>query len=65
MPEKSRKVTEVPTAGMVTKVGRKVPRMLPTVLNASMLPTIRPLSSRESVVYFTREGVTVPSRNRG
>lgn len=32
---KMRKVRAVPTAGMVTKVGRKVPMMLPMVLRAS------------------------------
>lgn len=65
IPENSRKVTAVPTAGMVTKVGRKVPRMLPMVLQAPRVPTTLPLSSRLSTMYFTREGVTVPSRNRG
>ena len=50
---------------MVTKVGRKVPMMLPTVLKAPRVPTIFPLSSRLSMVYLTREGVTVPRRNRG
>ena len=65
MPEKMRKVTAVPTAGMVTKVGRKVPRMLPMVLQAPSLPTVRPLSSSDSTVAFTSEGVTVPSRNSG
>ncbi len=65
MPEKSRKVTLVPTAGMVTKVGRKVPMMLPTVLNAPRVPTVLPLSSRLSTLYLTSEGVTVPRRNRG
>jgi len=64
-PENIRKVTEVPTAGMVTKVGRKVPSMLPTVLAAPSRPTVLPESSRESTAYFTRDGVTVPSRNRG
>ena len=65
IPENSRKVTAVPTAGMVTKVGRKVPRMLPMVLQAPRVPTVLPLSSRLSTVYFTREGVTVPSRKQG
>ena len=58
-------MTEVPTAGIVTKVGRKVPRMLPTVLQAPRRPTVRPPSSRLSVAAFTSEGVTVPSRNSG
>ena len=35
------------------------------VLQAPSLPTIWALLSRESVVYFTRDGVTVPSRNKG
>ena len=65
MPEKSRNVTAVPTAGMVTKVGRNVPKMLPMVLNAPRVPTVLPLSSRLSTLYLTSEGVTVPSRNRG
>lgn len=52
-------------AGMVTKVGRNVPRMLPMVFMAPRVPTIFPLSERESMVYLAREGVTVPSRNRG
>ena len=65
MPEKMRKVTAVPTAGIVTKVGRKVPRMLPTVLQAPRRPTVRPLSSRLPTVAFTSEGVTVPSRKSG
>ena len=65
MPEKSRKVTAVPTAGMVTKVGRKVPKMLPMVLQAPRVPTVLPLSSKLSTVYFTKEGVTVPNRNKG
>lgn len=50
---------------MVTKVGTKVPMMLPTVLNAPRVPTVCPLSSRLSTEYFTREGVTVPSKNKG
>ena len=33
-PEKIRNVKAVPTAGMVTNVGRKVPIMLPMVFNA-------------------------------
>ena len=65
MPPKIRKVTAVPTVGIVTKVGRKVPRMLPIVLQAPSRPTVRPLSSRLSTVALTRQGVTVPSRNRG
>ena len=64
-PEKIRNVTAVPTEGIVTKVGRNVPMMLPTVLKAPRLPTTLPPSSRELTVYFTREGVTVPSRNSG
>ncbi|GFH93356.1 hypothetical protein IMSAGC002_04632 [Lachnospiraceae bacterium] len=50
---------------MVTKVGIKVPIILPIVLNAPKVPTVFPLSSRLSTVYFTKEGVTVPSKNRG
>ena len=56
---------EVPTAGIVTKVGTNVPIMLPIVLNAPSVPTVFPLSSRLSTEYFTRDGVTVPSKNKG
>ena len=56
---------EVPTAGIVTNVGRKVPMILPTVLKAPSVPTVRPLSSRLSTEYLASEGVTVPSRNSG
>ena len=56
---------DVPTAGIVTKVGTKVPMMLPTVLNAPSVPMILPLSSSESVVYLASDGVTVPKRKRG
>ena len=65
MAAKMRKVRAVPTAGMVTKVGRKVPMMLPMVPRASSSPTVRPLSSRLSVAYFISEGVTVPSSMSG
>ena len=65
IPEKIRKVTEVPTAGMVTKVGTNVPIMLPMVLKAPSVPTVLPLSSRLSTEYFASDGVTVPSRNNG
>ena len=51
MAAKMRKVRAVPTAGMVTKVGRKVPMMLPMVFSASSSPSVLPLSSRLSVVY--------------
>ena len=56
---------EVPTVGMLINVGTNVPMMLPTVLKALRFPTIFPLSSRLSTVYFTREGVTVPSKKSG
>ena len=49
----------------MTKVGRKVPMMLPMVLRASSSPRVLPLSSRLSVVYFISEGVTVPSSISG
>ena len=62
---KIRKVTEVPTAGIVTNVGMKVPMMLPIVLKAPSVPTVRPLSSRSSTVYLASEGVTVPKRKSG
>ena len=39
--------------------------MLPIVLNAPRYPTVFPLSERDWTEYFTREGVTVPSRNSG
>ena len=60
-----RKVTAVPTAGIEMNVGTKVPIMEPMVFAAPRVPTVLPLSSRESTVYFTSEGVTVPSRKRG
>ena len=50
---------------MVTKVGTKVPMMLPMVLKAPSVPTTFPLSSRFPTEYLAREGVTVPSRNSG
>ena len=50
---------------METKVGTKVPMMLPMVLKAFSRPTTRPESSRLSTVYFTSEGVVVPSRKSG
>jgi cell division protein FtsZ len=65
IPANIRKVMAVPTAGIVTNVGTKVPIILPTVLKAPKVPIIFPLSSRESVVYFARLGVTVPSKNSG
>ena len=52
-----------PQAGIVTNVGKKVPIILPMVLNAPKFPTVLPLSSRLSTEYFTNEGVTVPSKN--
>ena len=65
IPAKIRNVMEVPTAGMEIKVGTNVPIMLPIVLNAPNVPTVCPLSSRLSTEYFTRDGVTVPSKNNG
>ena len=65
MPAKIKNVIEVPTAGMLIKVGTNVPMMLPMVLAALRFPTSFPLSSRLSTVYFTSEGVTVPSKKRG
>lgn len=62
IPAKIRNVMEVPTAGMEIKVGTNVPIMLPIVLNAPNVPTVCPLSSRLSTEYFTRDGVTVPSK---
>ena len=64
-PENTRNVTNVPTAGMVTKVGRNVPRIEPTVLQADSRPTTDALSSSESVANLLSAGVTVPSRNSG
>ena len=46
-------------------VGTKVPIMEPMVFAAPRVPTVLPLSSRESTVYLTSDGVTVPSRKRG
>lgn len=65
IPAKIKNVTDVPTAGMVTKVGIKVPIMLPMVLNAPNVPDILPLSSRLFTVYLINDGVTVPSKKRG
>ena len=65
MPPKIRNVIDVPTAGMLMKVGTKVPMMEPMVFEALSFPTVRPLSSRLSMVYLTRDGVTVPRRNKG
>ena len=65
IPEKITKVAAVPTAGIETNVGTNVPIILPIVLNAPRVPTVLPLSSRLSTVYFTSEGVTVPRRNSG
>ena len=65
MPAKIRKVMAVPTAGMETKVGTKVPIIEPMVLAAFSLPTTVPLSSMLLTVYLTSEGVTVPSKKSG
>lgn len=62
IPAKIRKVIDVPTAGIVTNVGTKVPIMLPIVLNAPSVPTVFPLSSRLLTEYLTSDGVTVPSK---
>ena len=40
MPENIRKVAEVPTAGIVIKVGTKVPIILPIVFEAFSIPTV-------------------------
>ena len=64
-PEKIGNVTNVPTAGIVTKVGRKVPRIEPTVLQADSRPTTEALFPSESAANLLRPGVTVPSRNSG
>ena len=65
MAAKTKKVIDVPQAGIVTNVGKNVPIILPIVLNAPKFPTVLPLSSRLSTEYFTNEGVTVPSKNKG
>ena len=65
IPAKIRKVTLVPTAGILMKVGTKVPMILPIVLKALSFPTTLPESSRLSTENLTREGVTVPSKNKG
>ena len=64
-PEKIKNVAAVPTAGMVTNVGTKVPMMLPMVLSALSLPTVLPVSSRLSTVKRVSDGVTVPSSTHG
>ena len=63
--QQKQNVIEVPTEGIVTKVGRNVPNILPIVFDAFNIPTVLPLSERLSTVYFTKEGVTVPKRKRG
>ena len=65
MPAKIKKVQEVPTVGIVIKVGAKVPMMEPIVLRAFSSPTIFPLSSKLAIEYLTREGETVPSSISG
>ena len=64
-PAKIRNVAAVPTAGMVMKVGTKVPMMLPMVFRAFSLPTVLPVSSRLSTVNLVSDGVTVPSSTQG
>ena len=59
------KVSEVPTAGMVTKVGRNVPSIEPIVFAASSRPTALPASAAFFIVYLASDGVVVPSRNSG
>ncbi len=65
MPEKIKNVMDVPTDGIVTNVGKNVPKILPMVFEAFNIPTVFPLSSKLSTVYFTKDGVTVPSKNSG
>ena len=65
IPANIRNVTLVPTAGILIKVGTKVPMMLPMVLLAFSFPTTLPLSSKLSTENLTNEGVTVPSKNNG
>ena len=59
------KVTAVPQSGMVTKVGMKVPMMLPMVCSASSSPTIRPLFSRLRTAYLISDGVIIPRMRHG
>ena len=58
-------VAAVPTKGMVTKVGKNVPIMLPMVLHASIMPVVFPFSSRLCTAYLTRFGVTIPKTISG
>ena len=58
-------VAEVPTKGIVTNVGRNVPIMLPTVLQASIIPVVLPFSSRLPTANLTRFGVTIPKTSSG
>ena len=46
-------------------MGINVPMILPIVLKAPNVPTVFPLSFKLSTVYFTKDGVTVPSKNKG
>ncbi len=56
---------DVPTAGIVTKVGTNVPIMLPIVLNAPNVPTVFPLSSRLSTEYFARDELLFQVKTAG
>ena len=65
MTPKVKKVQAVPMVGMVKKVGKKVPRIDPTVPKASKIPTTLPEVFPEVWAYLMSEGVTVPSNNNG
>ena len=65
IPANIKNVIDVPTAGILIKVGTKVPIILPIVFAAFSFPTTLPLPSKLSMENLTREGVTVPRRNRG
>ena len=65
MEAKIMKVHAVPTAGMVMKVGVKVPIIEPIVFRALSSPTIFPFSSRLLTAYLTSAGETLPRSIRG
>ena len=65
IPANIKNVAAVPTAGIVTKVGKKVPMILPIVLSAPSRPTVDALLSKSWVVYLTKHGVTVPNSISG
>ena len=58
--EKSKKLLLVPILGIVTKVGKKVPIMLPMVFAAYILPAVFPAFSKSVTPFLTKYGDTIP-----